>query len=244
MTRLLRALVAGTALLTMAACETASPVAEPPPAAPAPPPVRPETAALYAAQDDGDLTVPAIPQNLLTEDKARQVVDYWTDEPVGTIIVDPHAKRLYHVQPGNKAMRYTVGVGAAGYGFTGEAHTPYQRDWPRWTPTDSMLAENPERYGPSSGGVEGGLSNPMGARALYIHNSGGDTFYRIHGTPDPKSIGTASSAGCIRLFNQDIIHLAENTRSMSKVVVLTQAQSGQGTTPPRAQRPITSGGPA
>ena len=82
------------------------------------------------------------------------------------------------------------------------------------------------------GGVDGGLENPLGARALYIHNSGGDTFYRIHGTPDPQSIGTASSAGCIRLFNQDIIHLAENTDSMTRVVVLTQEQSGQGTTPP------------
>ena len=239
MTQLLMAFLAGTALLTMAACENTSQVTEPPPVAPAPPPVRPETVAMYDAQDDGDVRVPAIPLNLLTEDKARQVVNYWTDEPVGTIIVDPHAKRLYHVQAGNKAMRYTVGVGAAGYGFTGEAHTPYQRDWPRWTPTDSMLAENPAQYGPSAAGVDGGLSNPMGARALYIHNGGGDTFYRIHGTPDPQSIGTASSAGCIRLFNQDIIHLAENTRSMSKVVVLTQAQSGQGTVPSVAQLSAT-----
>jgi lipoprotein-anchoring transpeptidase ErfK/SrfK len=70
------------------------------------------------------------------------------------------------------------------------------------------------------------------ARALlYIHNGGGDTFYRIHGTPDPESIGTASSAGCIRMFNQDVIHLGERTASMTKVVVLSKAQSGQGTRP-------------
>lgn len=245
MTYLLRTLLAGSVLLALAACETPPPALAAPPAAPAPAPVSAQTAALYAAQPDGDLTVPAIPAQLLTEDKARQEVDYWTDEPVGTIIVDPHAKRLYQVRPGNKAMRYTVGVGAAGYGFTGEAHIPYQRDWPRWTPTDSMLAENPEHYGPSKDGVDGGLANPMGARALYIHNGGGDTFYRIHGTPDPQSIGTASSAGCIRLFNQDIIHLAENTDSMTRVVVLTKEQSGQGTTPPAvAQTTNTPGGPA
>lgn len=186
---------------------------------------------MYDAQENGRLTVPAIPSNLLTEDKARQVVDYWTDEPEGTIVVDPYARRLYHVQADNKAMRYTVGVGAAGYGFTGEGHVPYQRDWPTWTPTDDMLARNPDRYGPAADGVEGGLSNPLGARALYIHNGGGDTFYRIHGTPDPESIGTASSAGCIRMFNQDVIHLGERTASMTKVVVLSQAQSGQGTRP-------------
>lgn len=93
----LKALLAGTALLALAACETAPPDVAPAalPAAPVPPPVSAETAALYAARPDGDLTIPAIPANLLTEDKARQVVDYWTDEPVGTIIVDPYARRLY-----------------------------------------------------------------------------------------------------------------------------------------------------
>ena len=236
MNRYLKSLLAGTALLAVAACQPATPP-DPAPTAPVVAPVSSGTAAMYAAQPDGDLTVPAIPPSLLTEDKARQAVPYWTDHPIGTIVVDPYAKRLYHVQADNTAMRYTVGVGAAGYGFTGAAHTPYQRDWPRWTPTDSMLAENPEMYAPSANGVDGGLMNPMGARALYIHNSGGDTYYRIHGTPDPESIGTASSAGCIRLFNQDIIHLAERTDSMAKVIVLSQAQSGMGTTPPGTAAP-------
>ncbi|RJK97468.1 L,D-transpeptidase [Paracoccus aestuarii] len=234
-------LLAGVAALALAACQplaTDAPAEAPadaPVAAPVEAPasgVSAETAALYAATRDNGFDVPAIPASLLTEDKARQSVDYWTDHPPGTIIVDPHARRLYLVQPGDRAIRYTVGVGAAGFGFTGQAHTPYQRDWPRWTPTDDMLARNPDHYGPSADGVEGGPSNPMGARALYIHNSVGDTFYRIHGTPDPASVGTASSAGCIRLFNQDIIHLAERTRSMARVVVLTEAQSGMGTTPP------------
>ncbi len=234
MHNLTRHLLAGVALVTLAACQPAVQDTPQPAAAQQPvvAPVSQQTLAMYASTQDGDITVPAIPASLLTEDKARQVVDYWTDHPVGSIIVDPYARRLYHVQADNKAMRYSVGVGAAGFGFAGEAHTPYQRDWPRWTPTDTMLAANPEHYGPSAEGVEGGLENPMGARALYIHNRGGDTYYRIHGTPDPQSIGTASSAGCIRLFNHDIIHLAERTDSMAKVIVLTQAQSGQGTVPP------------
>ncbi|MCG6112396.1 MAG: L,D-transpeptidase [Paracoccus sp.] len=229
----MKSFLAGAAVVTLTACQPAAPVVtEAPLAEPVTPVVTEQTLSLYAAQQDGDLTVPAIPPTLLTEDKARQVVDYWTDHPVGSIVVDPYARRLYHIQTGNKAMRYTVGVGAAGFGFAGEAYTPYQRDWPRWTPTDNMLATNPEQYAPSANGVEGGLQNPLGARALYIHNQNGDTFYRIHGTPDPQSIGTASSAGCIRLFNQDIIHLAERTNSMAKIIVPTQAQTGQGTIPP------------
>jgi len=192
---------------------------------------------MYGAVNDKGQHIPAIPAQLLTEDKARQVVDYWTDEQPATIIVDPHARFLYQVQPGNKAMRYAVAVGAAGYGFTGEAHIPYQRDWPSWKPTDNMLATQPELYGPVEKGLEGGIDNPMGARALYLHNGQGDTFYRIHGTMDPASIGRATSAGCIRLFNQDIIHLAGQTDSMTKVVVLTKAESGRGTVPPRPARP-------
>lgn len=192
---------------------------------------------MYGAVDDNGQHIPAVPAKLLTEDKARQVVDYWTDEKPGTIIVDPHARYLYQVQPGNKAMRYTVAVGAAGYGFTGEAHIPYQRDWPSWMPTDNMLATQSELYGPVEKGLEGGIDNPLGARALYLHNSQGDTFYRIHGTMDPALIGQATSAGCIRLFNQDIIHLASQTDSMTKVVVLPKSQSGKGTVPPAPARP-------
>ncbi|RDW11956.1 L,D-transpeptidase, partial [Paracoccus thiocyanatus] len=205
-----------------------------PPAAAEPPPpaVRPEVAAMYGTIQDSGHHIPAVDPTLLTEDKARQLVDYWTDEAPGTIIVDPHARYLYQVQPDGKAMRYAVAVGAAGYGFTGEAHIPYQRDWPSWKPTDNMVATQPELYGPVEKGLEGGIDNPMGARALYLHNGQGDTYYRIHGTMDPASIGQATSAGCIRLFNQDIIHLAEQTDSMTKVIVLTRAESGKGTVPP------------
>ncbi|SHM02844.1 Lipoprotein-anchoring transpeptidase ErfK/SrfK [Paracoccus solventivorans] len=217
-------------VLALAACARPDPPLAP--AEPPPPAVRPEIAAMYGAMDDNGHRVEAVAPHLLTEDKARQLVDYWTDEAPGTIIVDPHANHLYQVQPGNKAMRYTVAVGAAGYGFTGAAHIPYQRDWPSWKPTDNMVATNPELYGPVEKGLEGGVDNPMGARALYLHNSQGDTYYRIHGTMDPASIGGSDTAGCIRLFNQDIIHLASQTDSMTRVIVLTKAESGSGLTPP------------
>lgn len=231
MTRIPLTLAALT-VLALAACARPEPPAAP--VAPPPPVVSPEVAAMYGAIDDNGHHIEAVAPDLLTEDKARQIVDYWTDEAPGTIIVDPHANRLYQVQSGNKAMRYTVAVGAAGYGFTGSAHIPYQRDWPSWKPTANMVATQPELYGPVEQGLEGGIDNPMGARALYLHNRQGDTFYRIHGTMDPASIGGSDTAGCIRLFNQDIIHLAGQTDSMTKVVVLTEAESGSGLTPPGA----------
>ncbi|MCQ0971948.1 L,D-transpeptidase [Paracoccus sp. TK19116] len=233
-----RAALAMTAILSLTACATQEVPPDPVPEAPQQPAISAETAAKYGALNDNGHHIDAVPTQFLSDDKARQTVNYWTEEAPGTIIVDPYARYLYHVLKNDKAVRYTVAVGAAGYGFTGEAHIPYQRDWPSWMPTDNMLATNPELYGPVADGVEGGLDNPLGARALYLHNNQGDTFYRIHGTMDPSSIGQATSAGCIRLFNQDIIHLAEQTDSMTKVIVLTEQESGKGTVPPGQVPPI------
>ncbi|MBO9455733.1 L,D-transpeptidase [Paracoccus sp. R12_1] len=243
MTMTLRtAALAIAAILSLTACETNQNPRPDVPEAPQQPAVSSATAAKYGALNDNGHQIDAVPMQYLSEDKARQQVEYWTDQKPGTIIVDPYARYLYHVQPNDKAMRYAVAVGAAGYGFTGEAHIPYQRDWPRWMPTDNMLADNPDLYGPVADGVEGGLDNPLGARALYLHNNRGDTYYRIHGTMDPSSIGQATSAGCIRLFNQDIIHLADQTDSMTKVIVLTKAESGKGTVPPG--QPLPAAGTA
>ncbi|WP_116133348.1 L,D-transpeptidase [Tropicimonas sp. IMCC34043] len=186
----------------------------------------------YAAIQDGDIVVPAVDPKYLSADKARQEVTYWSDEPAGTIIVDPWEHRLYLVEGDDKAIRYTVAVGKAGRGFSGNARVAYQREWPRWTPTKNMLASDPELYGPVRAGLEGGLENPLGARALYLYRGGKDTRYRIHGTYAEWSIGQATSAGCIRLFNQDSIDLASRVEPGTKVIVLPQSEAGKGTVPP------------
>ena len=98
-----------------------------------------------------------------------------------------------------------------------------------------MIASNPD-YAEYAGGVPGGIDNPLGARALYLHRDGQDTLYRIHGTPQPWTVGQAVSSGCIRLYNQDIIDLAARVRSGTRVVVLGPGERGQGTVPPEATR--------
>ncbi|PZX12785.1 lipoprotein-anchoring transpeptidase ErfK/SrfK [Palleronia aestuarii] len=215
-------------LLALGAC------AAPPPVdttriAPPPPQFDPELSRMYGAVADREVAVPAVPPRYLSQRNKRQRVDYWSDEPPGTIVVDPYERFLYLVQENDTALRYGIAVGEAGRQFSGEATIPYQRDWPSWTPTRNMIEREPEVYGPFAGGQDGSLENPLGARALYLHRGGEDTLYRIHGTSQPWSIGQAASSGCIRLYNQDIIDLADRVRSGTKVVVLTQAQSGQGT---------------
>lgn len=214
-------------VLTLAACaQPHAPVAAPEPV------LAPEVATHYGALQDGGIEVPAVPVRYLSDRNIRREVDYWTEEPPGTVVVDPWQRFLYYVQPGNRAIRYGVAVGDEGRAFSGTAHIPYSRDWPGWRPTDNMIREFPDQYGPLRDGMEGGLDNPLGARALYLHQGNRDTFYRIHGTSDMGSIGNATSAGCIRMFHQDVIELETLVRSGARVVVLTEAESGKGTAPP------------
>lgn len=194
----------------------------------------------YAAEWDDGRLVPAINPAYLSDEKARHVVDYWTTEPPGSIVIDPWARKLYYVLKDHKAMQYTVAVGKEGKTFAGTGHIPYERAWPSWKPTQNMLETQPEEYGPYKDGMKGGLKNPLGARALYLHKGNKDTFYRIHGTLAPWSIGQATSAGCIRLWNQDVINLAKKVRSGTHVLVLTQEESGKWTVPPGKPLPSQS----
>ncbi|MCE6961213.1 L,D-transpeptidase [Cereibacter sphaeroides] len=235
-----RLLPALTALALVAACAS-----EPPPdRAALATGTSPEAAAMYGPIVDGERIIPAIPPQYLVERNIRREVDYWSGEPPGTIVVDPFARYLYLVEPGFRATRYAVAVGREGRGFSGDAVIPIKREWPRWIPTKDMIAEDPAQYGPWAEGMEGGLSNPLGARALYLHRDGRDTYYRIHGTSEPSSIGNATSAGCIRLFNQDIVHLYNRVAPGTRVVVLTAAESGLGTVPPGGALPPLATGPA
>ena len=74
----------------------------------------------------------------------------------------------------------------------------------------------------ATGGLAAVLSRtvPLGARALYLYVDGRDTYFRIHGTNEPATIGSAVSSGCIRLFNQDIIDLYNRVPLGAPVVVL------------------------
>lgn len=182
--------------------------------------VEPAMAHMYGAVVDGDTRLPAIDVSTIEPKYLRQVVDYQTDQKPGTIVVDPEARFLYLVMENGKAMRYGVGVGKEGLEFKGSASVSRKASWPGWTPTPDMIKREPERYKPWSSGMDGGIKNPLGARALYLYKGGKDTLYRIHGTNEPQSIGHAVSSGCIRLFNQDIIDLHSRVPKGSRVVVL------------------------
>lgn len=149
----------------------------------------------------------------------RQGVRY-TDYPGGTIVVDPRNFFLYYVTANSTAIRYGVGVGQEGLGFTGTAIVGRKAEWPRWRPSANMIKRNPDRFAGLAKGIRGGPGNPLGARALYLYRDGKDTRYRIHGTNEPDSIGQAASNGCIRMTNEQVIDLYGRVKVGAPVVVL------------------------
>lgn len=173
----------------------------------------------YGARRDMGYALPTIPISRVPERYHRQMVRYRTDEKPGTIIVDTKSKYLYLVMPEGRAMRYGIGVGREGFEWKGAARVAMKREWPVWTPPSEMIARQPELEKWRKGQPPG-LTNPLGARALYLFNKDGDTGYRLHGTPEWSSIGKAMSSGCIRLINQDIIDLYNRAEVGAKVVVL------------------------
>ncbi|ABQ61335.1 hypothetical protein H721_00137 [Brucella ovis IntaBari-2006-46-332] len=174
--------------------------------------------ASYSSVSDAGYAIPAIPSEKIPAQYRRQVVKYATDEKPGTIIVDTREKFLYLIMPEGKAVRYGIGVGRRGFEWSGTARVAMKREWPTWTPPSAMIKRQPElaKY---RNGMDPGLRNPLGVRALYLYNKGGDTGYRLHGTPEWWSIGKAMSSGCIRLMNQDIIDLYNRVEQGAKVVV-------------------------
>jgi len=181
----------------------------------------------YQAREDDGKEIAAVNPRYLVERNRRQMVPYHGPEAVGTIVVDPFARFLYYITAPGEAERYGVAVGREGKGFAGDATIERKQQYPSWTPTQNMIKEDPDLYGPLKDGLPGGLDNPLGARALYLYKNGKDTYYRIHGTMDPSSIGRATSAGCIRLFNQDIIDLFSKIPKGTEVKVRNREESLQ-----------------
>jgi lipoprotein-anchoring transpeptidase ErfK/SrfK len=186
----------------------------------------------YLSRADGPHNLPAIPLEKLPEALRRQPVDFKTDMAPGSIVIHPGEKFLYFVTGKNKAIRYGISVGRAGFEWAGEAVVSRTRQWPTWTPPPEMIARDP-KLAKWQDGQPGGPANPLGARAIYLLTDGRDYGYRIHGTPDWWSIGRNASSGCIRMIQQDVIDLNTRVQPGAHVLVL----NADGTVPAKLKLP-------
>ena len=128
----------------------------------------------------------------------------------GQILIVPSQHYLYYVTEPRKAIRYGVGVGRAGLEFKGVATIDVKKMNPTWRPTDEMIERDPVTYAKFVNNdyvMPGGPGNPLGICAMYLFQNGRDTFFRIHGTTAPESIGRSVSNGCIRMINEHVLDL-------------------------------------
>lgn len=231
---LLRLVALAVAAIGLAGCNTTETARAPSPVATAfasEPPMRPsfDTGAIgavdllaYGAVEDDGFSLPAIPVDKIDPKLLRQRVVYDAFAlPEGTVIVDTREHYLYVVESRGTAMRYGIGIGKAGFEWAGEAYVRDKQHWPKWFPPAEMIERRPELkpYG-NEVGMNPGLMNPLGSRAIYLWQGNKDTLYRLHGTPEWWSIGKSVSSGCIRLMNQDVLDLYERVPLDARVIVL------------------------
>jgi lipoprotein-anchoring transpeptidase ErfK/SrfK len=179
------------------------------------PPVNPNAAVFQQVMPEDDAT----PTEAARPELRRQIVNYPSSEPAGTIVIDTPNTFLYYVLGAGRAIRYGIGVGREGFTWAGVKNIDKKTEWPDWYPPAEMIERQP--YLPRM--MAGGPGNPLGARAMYL----GGTVYRIHGTNAPQTIGQHVSSGCIRMMNEDVIDLYERTNVGTKVVVLPDNRARQ-----------------
>jgi len=191
-----------------------------------------------AAFGASGLAAPALAHKLgeeyvLPEEYMPREVKLKTKLEPGEVHVDPNQFALFWTLPDNRAMRYTVGIGRGNLYHSGTFYVGAKKKWPWWTPTPDMIKRSPNSYknfeegGIYENGQPGGINNPLGARALYLYTPGrGDTYLRIHGTNDPRTIGVAVSNGCARLINPQVEELYELVPMGAKVVLYPKANAG------------------
>ena len=148
-----------------------------------------------------------------------QQVDYPSDKPAGTVVIDTSSKFLYLVEAGGTARRYGVGVGKPGFEWAGSHTVTQKKEWPTWTPPAQMRAREKKKGKILPAQMKGGPQNPLGTRAMYLYDGGRDTMFRIHGTSEPWTIGHNVSSGCIRMVNADVADLYGRAPIGTKVIV-------------------------
>jgi len=175
---------------------------------------------------------------VLPEEQMPTIVRLSDNFPAGEIHINPSRFSLYLTLPRRKAVRYIVGIGRGNLYHSGEFYVGAKREWPTWIPTPDMMEREPDRYENFQEGEifekgqPGGIRNPLGARALYLFNkSGHDTYLRIHGTNNPRTIGIAVSNGCARLVNDQITELYENVPLNTRVVLYPKPGGGPAHAP-------------
>lgn len=158
------------------------------------------------------LTVALLAMGVAAPVQAKEFINFEGNFEPGTIIIVNAERKLYYVLGKGRAIVYPVAVGRPGALWTGDSVVTRKLKHPGWSPTPAMIRKNPRlpKY------VAPGPKNPLGVRAMFL----GWTYYLIHGTNAPGSIGRSASSGCIRMHNAHVTDLYERVHLGTPVFVV------------------------
>jgi len=150
------------------------------------------------------------------------------DAPREGLVLNLAAMRLFYYPKRPKeapkdapAEVYThpIGIGKVGWA-TPEGTTKvvsHVKD-PVWTPPLSVRKEHEKEGDILPDKVPPGPENPLGRHMMRL----GWPTYLIHGTNKPPAVGMRASAGCIRLYPEDIARIYDLVPDGTKVTVVNQ----------------------
>ncbi|MBD2022575.1 L,D-transpeptidase [Leptolyngbya sp. FACHB-36] len=110
----------------------------------------------------------------------------------------------------NVVKRYPIAIGRPGW------------ETPKGTWEVKQMIKNPAWIHPLKKGVlipGGDPENPLGRHWIGFWTDG-KNWIGFHGTPNPKSVGSAASHGCIRMYNKDIEDLFRQVSPGTPVTVV------------------------
>lgn len=140
------------------------------------------------------------------------------DVPKSGIVINLVEMRLYYFPPsGGQVYIFPVGIGREGWESPLGTWSIIERTaFPTWHAPESIREARAKEgvYIPKE--VPPGPENPLGEYSMRLSNH----TYLIHGTNDPTGVGRRSSAGCIRMYPEDIKKLYQMTRNGTPVRII------------------------
>jgi L,D-transpeptidase ErfK/SrfK len=136
------------------------------------------------------------------------------------ILINLAEMRLYFIPlAGKNVYIFPIGIGKVDWDTpTGTMHIINKIANPTWTVPEGIRKYRAAHNDFLPKVMPAGPENPMGSFALRL--SGGD--YLIHGTNLPAGIGRRSSAGCIRMYEEDIKQLFSMVKVGTPVLIINK----------------------
>ncbi len=145
------------------------------------------------------------------------------DAPREGIVINLAELRLYYYQPGsNKVLVYPIGIGRPGNGNwgtpVGQLTVIQKKENPDWRAPQSVIDDMARRGIVVPPVIPAGPDNPLGNYMMRLSN----WSYLIHGTNRPEGVGRRTSAGCIRMYPEDVEALFAVVPIRTKVTIVDE----------------------